>query len=129
MCFSYYHLVSVDIGKNLIVVFGIYLVPLYKENMLPWYFIYIYYIYLIRLIVINLQCFKVLECLGLPCINAPGEAEAYCAWLDKNGVSNQTRRLSYGDLMECINPMNCFSHIRNKCLSSGKILQNMQQIC
>lgn len=32
------------------------------------------------------KCFEVLECLGLPCINAPGEAEAYCAWLDKNGL-------------------------------------------
>lgn len=95
--------------------------------MLPRYFIYIIYIYLIRLIVINLQCFEVLECLGLPCIKAPGEAEAYCAWLDNNGVSNQTRRLPNGHLRECINPMKCFSHIRNKCLSSGIILQNMQK--
>lgn len=63
--------------------------------MLPQYFIYNVYIqYLIRLIVINLQCFEVLECLGLPCIKAPGEAEAYCAWLDENGVSNQTCKTS-----------------------------------
>lgn len=32
------------------------------------------------------KCFEVLECLGLPCIKAPGEAEAYCAWLNKNGI-------------------------------------------
>lgn len=32
------------------------------------------------------KCFEVLKCLGLPCINAPGEAEAYCAWLDGNGL-------------------------------------------
>ena len=34
-----------------------------------------------------LQCFEVLEALGLPCIQAPGEAEAYCAWLNGSGVS------------------------------------------
>lgn len=33
-----------------------------------------------------LQCFEMLECLGLPCIWAPGEAEAYCAWLNSHGV-------------------------------------------
>lgn len=66
-----------------------------KKNMLPQYLIYNVYVqYLIRLIVINLQCFEVLKCLGLPCIKAPGEAEAYCAWLDENGVSNQTCKTS-----------------------------------
>ncbi|XP_062581216.1 flap endonuclease GEN homolog 1-like [Saccostrea cucullata] len=31
------------------------------------------------------KCFAVLECLGLPCVQAPGEAEAYCAWLNNTG--------------------------------------------
>ncbi|XP_048732356.2 flap endonuclease GEN homolog 1-like isoform X2 [Ostrea edulis] len=31
------------------------------------------------------KCFEMLECLGLPCIWAPGEAEAYCAWLNSHG--------------------------------------------
>lgn len=31
------------------------------------------------------KCFEVLEALGLPCIQAPGEAEAYCAWLNGSG--------------------------------------------
>lgn len=66
-----------------------------KKNMLPQYLIYncIYTVFN-QINCYKFQCFEVLKCLGLPCINAPGEAEAYCAWLDENGVSNQTCKTS-----------------------------------
>lgn len=32
------------------------------------------------------QCEKLLEALGIQCVQAPGEAEAYCAFLNQNGV-------------------------------------------
>lgn len=32
------------------------------------------------------QCENLLKCMGLQCIKGPGEAEAYCAFLNKYGV-------------------------------------------
>lgn len=33
------------------------------------------------------QCEELLKHMGLECIQAPGEAEAYCAFLNRHGVS------------------------------------------
>jgi len=32
------------------------------------------------------DCLRLAESLGVPCVRAPGEAEAYCAWLDRAGL-------------------------------------------
>jgi len=32
------------------------------------------------------DCLRLAESLGVPCVRAPGEAEAYCAWLDNAGL-------------------------------------------
>ncbi|KAH3833037.1 flap endonuclease GEN homolog 1-like [Dreissena polymorpha] len=36
--------------------------------------------------VANSQCVEMLQCLGVPCIQSPGEAEAMCAYLNKAGL-------------------------------------------
>lgn len=49
------------------------------------------------------QCENLLQSMGIQCVQAPGEAEAYCAFLNKKGVCNTYIHISKAFILKLFN--------------------------